>query len=105
MNILSWNVREIGAIVKKSPLKKLTSSKSAIFVFIQEIKLEAVEQKQIRACWNQDNLGLMDSPSIGSSGGIFSVWDQNLFPMESSKSERNWIAICGSFLQKISDAR
>lgn len=100
MNLISWNIRGLGARVKKNALKKLTTSESPSFVLIQEKKLENIDQKTIRACWNHDNLGFVASPSLGNSGGILTIWDQNLFSMESSKSERHWIAICGSYHAK-----
>lgn len=100
MIVLSWNIRGLGARIKRSSLRKLISSKNPAFVFIQETKMENIEKKVIRTCWRADNLLWASSPSRGNSGGLLSIWSPDFFKVESHRIDQNWIALCGCIISK-----
>lgn len=95
MKILSWNLRGLGAKVKKSALRKLINSHSPKFVFIQETKLESIKPGLINSIWNNNDTESAFSPSIGQSGGLISMWSTSYFSCDSVETQRHWIAISG----------
>lgn len=95
MIILSWNIRGIGAKVKKSLLRNLIKSHDPIFVFIQESKLENCSQRIISSIWNNANIGWSSSPFAGLSGGIISLWNNSLFSMVDCRIHKHWIGLSG----------
>lgn len=100
MIIVSWNIRGMGAKIKRSSLRKIINTKKPHFTFLQETKLESIDQKIIKTCWNSDDSSWEFSPASGKSGGILSVWDKKYFNLESIKIEKHWIAMCGVILSK-----
>ena len=56
MSLISWNIRGLGARPKRRALKNLINTHNPTFVFIQEIKLEELNQKTLQACWNINDL-------------------------------------------------
>ena len=97
MIILSWNMRGIGAKIKRSTLRKLIVKHNPHFVFIQESKKESLDPRTVNSIWKQANVQFTFSPSSGNSGGLISLWDASFFSLESSIVEKNWIALNGSF--------
>ena len=97
MIVLSWNVRGLNAKIKRSALRKIISHHNPHFIFVQETKLENFTPKYIKSIWNLDDIGWIHSPSDGNSGGLLTMWRNDYFTLESSRIDRNWIAIMGSF--------
>lgn len=95
MIILSWNSRGLGARIKRSQVRKLTNTHSPSFIFIQETKIESFHPKSIKSIWPDEDINWYSSPSIGTSGGILSLWKTNFFVLETCHVDRNWIAVCG----------
>lgn len=98
MIYLSWNIRGLGAKVKRSALRKLITTNEPTFVAIQETKLEDIPSKLIRTIWKHIGIEWIFCPSIGSSGGIASLWSSTAFTMTSNTINRNWIAVHGTIL-------
>lgn len=95
MNIISWNVRGLGAKIKRSSIRRMVNKKNPSFLLLQETKLEEIDQKLIRTCWTSDDFDWCFSPSVGKSGGILSAWDKKKFILEAKRIEKHWIAIWG----------
>ena len=98
MILFSWNLRGLGAKIKRNVLKKSLLTHDPWFVFIQESKLESISRIMMKTIWNISDLEVCLSPSIGSSGGLLSLWKKSKFNMEFSRCERNWIAVGGCVL-------
>ena len=98
MILFSWNIRGLGAKIKRNVLKKSLFSHDPWFVFIQETKLETISSTLIKAIWAKNDLDFCASPSIGSSGGLISLWRKANFSMAFNRCERNWIAVGGCIL-------
>lgn len=96
MVCLSWNIRGIGARIKRASLRKLILTHQPLFVFIQETMLESISIKTLKSIWGDDGIEYLLSPSIGNSGGLISVWNTNQFTHASSHTARFWIGLCGS---------
>lgn len=97
MIVLSWNIRGLGARIKRSALRKLIASHQPRFVFIQESKKETINPKFIASIWKNSDVNWCASPSNGNSGGLLSMWDSTSFSMQSTLTGRNWIALIGLF--------
>lgn len=95
MILLSWNVRGLGAKIKRSVLRKIILTHEPWFSFIQETKLETLSPIIIRSIWKCNDLNLHISPSIGNSGGLISFWRESKFQCEFHHCNRNWIAVGG----------
>lgn len=88
-------LRGMGAKIKRSSIRKFKTSKKPNFIFIQETKLESIDQKLTRSCWKDEEYDWIFSPSMGNSGGLLTAWDKKYFNILSMKIERYWIAIKG----------
>lgn len=95
MIFLSWNTRGIGAKVKKSLLRNLIICHDPYFVFIQESKIENCTQNIISSIWNNTSIGWYASPSLGSSGGLISLWDNSHFSLVECHIHKHWIMLNG----------
>ena len=95
MIILSWNIRGLGAKIKRSSIRNLINKHHPQVVFIQESKIENLTQKTINSIWKDSQIKWASSPSQGNSGGIVSLWDSSFFQLELLESEKHWIAISG----------
>ena len=98
MIILSWNIRGIGARIKRRLLRKLLHTHEPWLTFIQESKLELFSPKLARSIniWGDSEHCI--SPSVGNSGALISLWRSSCFQLLSSHSNRNWIALSGTLL-------
>ena len=98
MILLSWNIRGLGAKVKRSSIRKLIGKQDPHMVFIQETKLEKICPKILRSIWNDSDIESHFSPSQGSSGGLLSLWKKCFFDLVEAKCERNWIMLTGKII-------
>lgn len=94
MIILSWNIRGLGAKIKRSSLRSLINHHKPHFVFVQEKKIENFNPRIIMSFWKDSQVQRIASPSQGQSGGLISLWDANFFHLTSSHIEKHWIAMC-----------
>ena len=95
MIAISWNCRGLGARIKRSQIKKLSSQHNPSFILLQESKTELFHPKLIKSICPDDDISWLSSPSIGSSGGLLSLWKHSFFTLDEYKIERNWIALKG----------
>lgn len=95
--ILSWNIRGLNARIKRSSLRKLVLNHKPNFTLIQETKMETLDKRILKSICNDDQAEFVLSPSQGNSGGLLTVWNNDFFSMESCKTAKNWIALCGVF--------
>ncbi|KAL4385916.1 hypothetical protein GQ457_09G028800 [Hibiscus cannabinus] len=92
----SWNIRGLGKAEKKASVRRLIKSSKARVVFIQETKLRTCEDKLIRSlCGLSSSYKFAYSPSVGSAGGLITLWDPAFFTLETSTIEQRFISITG----------
>lgn len=96
MIAITWNVRGLGARIKRNMLRRIILNHSPFFIFIQETKLESLNPKMQLAIWKNGSAQWLLSPSVGNSGGLITMWDESYFDLISSRVDRNWIAIIGN---------
>ncbi|XP_010670101.2 uncharacterized protein LOC104887202 [Beta vulgaris subsp. vulgaris] len=95
MIVLSWNIRGLGASIKRSSLRKLIHTHDPDLTLIQESKLKSINPKTIKSLWKDDSFEWFSCPSQGSSGGLISIWKNSFFSFVSVNCDKNWIAISG----------
>lgn len=96
MILLSWNIRGLGAKIKRNILRKRIHSHEPSIIFIQETKLESLSQPLANSLGGGHDSNFCISPAHGSSGGLISLWRESTFHLRESRIERNWIAIEGT---------
>ncbi|GKU91329.1 hypothetical protein SLEP1_g5215 [Rubroshorea leprosula] len=74
--------RDINA--KKQALESNTvndGEEKVQFLALRESKLEQVSRQTYKALWGTDDFEFVARPSVGHSGGLIGVWDNNIFQL------------------------
>ncbi|GLU16530.1 hypothetical protein SLE2022_329610 [Rubroshorea leprosula] len=79
MKVLSFNVRGLGNMVKRRELGRLVREEKPNLLFLQETKLEGVEEWLCKKLWYSDDFDWNMKSSVGASGGLICMWDKSLF--------------------------
>ncbi|XP_058780938.1 uncharacterized protein LOC131655044 [Vicia villosa] len=74
MNIVTFNVRECGNSVKKSLIRQLLHRGKIEMCFIQEPKVEKMNEEIIASIWGPSDLEWSAKGSEGRPGGILIIW-------------------------------
>ncbi|XP_010263157.1 PREDICTED: uncharacterized protein LOC104601500 [Nelumbo nucifera] len=74
MKIVSWNVRGLGNARKRALIKEVLRKENPDIFLIQESKLMTIDKRWVRSVWRANGLSWVMSPSWGSSGGIVTLW-------------------------------
>ncbi|KAL8478083.1 hypothetical protein ACS0TY_030105 [Phlomoides rotata] len=73
MNVVSYNIRDLGSNAKCREVRDVIQSLRADFCCIQESKKENVDDNLCRILWGRNNVGWAYRESIRRSGGIISL--------------------------------
>ncbi|KAE8724668.1 hypothetical protein F3Y22_tig00009942pilonHSYRG00021 [Hibiscus syriacus] len=93
--ICSWNVRGLGKNEKKRAVQNLVSNFNPTFLWLQETKTEKFRKSFFRRSGINKLKGILESPSVGSAGGLLCCWDDNVFELENQFVSRRFIATFG----------
>ncbi|XP_058765391.1 uncharacterized protein LOC131638863 [Vicia villosa] len=74
MIIGSFNIRGGGSSIKRKRIRSIINKGRADFFLIQETKLEEISVSLARSFWGNDNFGYSFSASVGSAGGLLTLW-------------------------------
>lgn len=90
MNIVSWNCRGLGNPSKIEAVKDLMKAEPSDILLLQETKIEGHALLEISSSkWNK-KAGKAVS-SRGTSGGLATLWNGDLFQLENHKETQHWI--------------
>lgn len=78
MKLMSWNARGMNAELKRKGVFK--SAKGQI-PFIQETKMELIDNAAVRSLCPFRDPSFVCRPSLGRSGGILLAWNSKLWQM------------------------
>lgn len=95
-----WNARGANNLVTRHHIKSINESVKAVICCIQETKCPSWEHKAVCRLGLGSNIGWVDSPSNGLSGGLLTIWNQEVFSVTNIAKDRNWIMISGQDLVK-----
>ncbi|XP_022004582.1 uncharacterized protein LOC110902169 [Helianthus annuus] len=98
MNFLSVNIRGLGGSCKPGWIKDLRRAYGINFVAIQESKQSMVSVSELKKFWGSGSFGMEVVDSVGLSGGLICLWDDQLFKVRSSAKNRNFIHIKGELV-------
>ncbi|GKE06329.1 cysteine-rich receptor-like protein kinase, partial [Tanacetum coccineum] len=70
-----------------------------------ETKLESIDDSTIRFLWPNNFTAFVTNGPMGASGGILTMWDSRVFTMELNMTERNLVAVVGSYQEERSGCR
>ncbi|XVE94527.1 hypothetical protein REPUB_Repub02eG0016400 [Reevesia pubescens] len=98
MKMLTWNVRGLGKSVKRRAVKKLILNTKPLAILLQETKLQQVDDFIVRSLWGTSNISWEFSGSLGASGGLITLWDENFFRLESKFIAQRYILLVGTLI-------
>jgi exonuclease III len=92
MKVVSWNCKGTGSKEKNEYLGKLIHIERPSILLIQETKVRESEViQEMQRIWRKSK-SLAISAS-GSLGGLCTLWSSDLFQLEESHQEVNWILV------------
>ncbi|KAK8639913.1 hypothetical protein V6N13_138279 [Hibiscus sabdariffa] len=97
IHILSWNVRGLGSQIKRKAIRSLLRKQCIDMIFLVETKLEVVLNNVIKSIWWTDVFRYYFVPSLGSSGGIIIIWEQNKFELVDVCRDPNFLSVRGTW--------
>ncbi|XP_028101025.1 uncharacterized protein LOC114300334 [Camellia sinensis] len=96
MKILSWNVRGLGRPEKRGKIKRLVRERGVDVLFLQETKRRIMEDHFVKSIWPYEEMDYMVVDSVGSAGGLLSIWRPQIFELKSCYSGKNFIILSGT---------
>ncbi|GKV46945.1 hypothetical protein SLEP1_g53902 [Rubroshorea leprosula] len=73
------SVRGLGGMVKRKEMDRLIRIEKPGFLFLQQTKLEKVDDRLCRSMWNSDGCDWIMKESKSASRGLLCVWDKMKF--------------------------
>ncbi|XVF06563.1 hypothetical protein REPUB_Repub06bG0060100 [Reevesia pubescens] len=99
MGLISWNVRGLGKREKRRFVRRVSLNWKLDLLFIQESKVKEVDQRFARSLWRDSLVSFEFSSSIGSTGGLISLWNNDFFEVESKFISHRFILLIGIIKQ------
>lgn len=93
MKIVSWNVRGIGARLKRAVVKDLLCRANPDIVILQETKLDSIDRRLVKSIWSSKRIGWMALDAQGSAGGILLMWREDRVTIKDSLLGRFSVSI------------
>ncbi|GLT62037.1 hypothetical protein SLA2020_347040 [Shorea laevis] len=97
MKIVSFNVRGLGGVLKRMEVGKLVRVERPDFLFLQETKLEVVDNGLCRLLWVSDKFEWAMKESVGAAGGLLCLWDKLKFVKDRVFTGDGYIGISGDW--------
>ncbi|KAK8684060.1 hypothetical protein V6N13_040097 [Hibiscus sabdariffa] len=98
MRVLSWNVRGLGAVLKRRAILALLQKHEVEMAFFQETKLVEINVPLVKQVWWSDSFFFDFVPSIGLSGEILVVWDPSKFVAALVTHDPNFLCLRGHWV-------
>jgi exonuclease III len=92
IKIISWNCKGLGSECKKKLVKDLVRVEKPQVLMLQETKMKDLEiLQEIHLIWHSSS-GIAAS-SRGASGGLYTLWNSQIFKVEFSHVTQHWILV------------
>ncbi|KAE8655648.1 hypothetical protein F3Y22_tig00117021pilonHSYRG00103 [Hibiscus syriacus] len=88
----------LGRRVKARAIRRFVDDKKPTILFLQESKLEVVSHVLVRKMGGKLLTGSAVAPSIGSAGGLITLWNQKEFVMEDVVLYSRFVALKGTMV-------
>ncbi|XP_028122360.1 uncharacterized protein LOC114319534 [Camellia sinensis] len=100
MKLLSWNVRGLGRMEKRSKVKKLLKERSVDMVLFQETKKSEFSEEDVRSVWVRAKMEFMVVDAEGLAGGLLCIWDPDVFQVKECCSNRRFILLSSTLFHQ-----
>lgn len=97
MSFLSWNVRGLGNLEKKTEVRNLISKNNVDWIGLTETKLREISKYDVACIWGNSYFDFSvcnASPTL--SGGLLVIWCTNFFLKSKVHIGHRWIALEGT---------
>lgn len=91
VKIVTWNVRGINNNIARRNLGEVKRATKADIICIQESKCDSWEISMRRFPNLGENCGVAEQPSVGNSGGLATIWNQEAIKCIALAQNRYWI--------------
>jgi hypothetical protein len=98
MKVLSYNARELGGGEKRVEVRRLVQEKSPLVLCVQETKLSSVDDFCVKNFLGDAPCGYSYQTSVGTSGGLITVWDSTRLNVWFSTSFDHVLVISGTVM-------
>ncbi|GKV50980.1 hypothetical protein SLEP1_g57658 [Rubroshorea leprosula] len=89
--------RGLGGTLKKKEVRRLVQEEKPDFLFLQETKLEKVDEGICKQLWNSDEVDWVAKGSSGASGGLLCMWDRRQFVKREDFSSDGFVGLAGEW--------
>ena len=103
ISILSWNIRGASNLVNRRNIRAVVQECKAPVLCVQETKCPHWNEKMIITLGMGSDVGWLDSPSLGLSGGLLLAWDKSIVKVTDLGNFTNWQWILGSSIGSNAD--
>jgi exonuclease III len=83
MIVSSFNIRDLGGMLKRRKIRELIRLQKIDFLALQETKLEVISESLCFSLWGSQCCDWVYLPAEGRSGGILSIWSSRMRRMRS----------------------
>nr|GEX77704.1 RNA-directed DNA polymerase, eukaryota [Tanacetum cinerariifolium] len=87
----------LGHKTKKEWVKELNLKHKVNFLTLHKIKMDIITHMDVKYIWGNSNYNFVTSDSVGNSGGILCIWEDNVFTKDHVTISDNFVAIYGSW--------
>lgn len=95
-SFVSWNVRGANGISSQYLIRMLVNRQKPAIVCLQETKCSLWTEKNLKSFGMPSPFGWHQSPSVGQSGGLLTLWNKSVFSLSPSSSYANWSSVRGT---------
>ncbi|KAG2682772.1 hypothetical protein I3760_11G205400 [Carya illinoinensis] len=99
--IVSWNVRGLNEVNRRSQIRHLLREWNADIVCLQETKLKLINRKMVRSIWSWLYVDWVYLAAQGASSGILVLWDRRV--VEKMKDFFGVYSVACSFRSMVDD--
>lgn len=93
MIVVSWNIRGLGKPEKRAAVRKLVKKQRICVLFLQETKISKDITHIIQDTWGSQSCGWEWVSSEWESGGLITIWNNNLLKVEDINRSQRVLAI------------
>ncbi|XP_021990938.1 uncharacterized protein LOC110887669 [Helianthus annuus] len=95
MNVISWNIRGLGADGKGGWCRKLKTENEVGFILIQETQFSSLDTINVSSFWGSGEFEFEYVDATGRSGSLITLWNPKLFVKASVLKDRNMPVVSG----------
>ena len=100
MNIISYNVRDLGRGVKWAAIRRLIKKENVDMICIQETKRESIDKTMWQSLWGDAEVNWEMQTAITTAGGILCLWSEQTFKLQMKVVGNGFIFLRGEWVRE-----